>query len=387
MPMIQNDVVNQSDNFSEMPHSEVDSNVWVSQSRYSCCVVYVKKVIPTVGVTSSRWDVFIHLLRQESSRPKKEVLDTIAERYCNGIDAAASSSDRAVAFYNLIKNLPSTSTKVILQHKLNLHINGHASMKTPNILTAIDETEEQFIIKILRTDHSIPYNIQRVEEKQEQETCILLGLNKPPVALCPVEVISISHEDRNYIALKMPRFLCTLQDSPKTFHHTIVSQGRRLIEAIHYMHDRDIVHMDIKADNIFIGADKMWVLADFGSSKHIRYPITTSNLTNFVRYKLELAETKLDWLMLLLVLVKEPLEDRSNWISVICDKDEKYDSTAIDLYIRGLTTNSPLQMLLLELQELVSTFIAFDQHHLILLVSDFFHEIIINNKFLLLQLK
>lgn len=182
--------------------------------------------------------------------PKKEVLDRIAEHHYGGVDPAASSAERAVVFYEMIRDMPSTSTRVVL---------GPVSTKTPDILTAVDEAEEQFVLKIRRPSDRVPYDIHRVEMEQERETCTLLALKAPRVALCPVEVIFITYEDRNYIALKMPRFLTTLQDNPRAFHTAIVSRGRKLVEAVHYMHGKCIVHMDIKSDIIFIGADKTWV--------------------------------------------------------------------------------------------------------------------------------
>lgn len=248
--------------------------------------------------------------------------------------------------------MPSTSTRVVLQEQLNLHINGPVSTKTPDILTAVDEAEEQFVLKILRPSDRVPYDLHRVEMDQERETCILLALKTPCVALCPVEVISITYEGRSYIALKMPRFLTTLQDNPRAFHTAIVSRGQKLVEAVHYMHGKGIVHMDIKSDNIFIGADKTWVLGDFGSSKPIGAAVTTSNLKHYVRYQLTTAEKVYDWFMLLLVFVKESLDDKNTWIDVLCDAQDKYDANRIDQYIRGLAVGSPLQGLFLELQRL-----------------------------------
>lgn len=283
-------------------------------------------------------------------KPKKEVLDRIAERHYNGVDAAASSADRAVTFYVMIRDLPSTSTRVVLQNRLNLHINGPLSLATPDLLTAINEEDDLFVLKILRPNDRIPYDLHRLEMEQEKETCRLLGLESPTVALCPVEVISITYEDRVYDALQMPRFVTTLQDLPRAFHKSLVLHGRSLVNAVQYMHDKGVVHMDIKADNIFIGSDKTWVLGDFGSSKSIGAKITTSNLVHYVRYPLTTAETIYDWFMLLLVFLKESLQEKNTWISVLCDADEKYDADRIDQYIRGLSASSQLQRLLQELQ-------------------------------------
>ena len=154
---------------------------------------------------SSRWDRFLELLQKEKSRPRKEVLDRIAIHHYAAVDAAASSVERAVALYEMVKDLPSTSTRVVLQEQLNIHINGLSSPRTPNILTAVDESENLLVLKLLRPSDRVPYDIRRAEQQQERETCEILGLKNPQVeALCPVEVIDVVYEERHYWVLKMP---------------------------------------------------------------------------------------------------------------------------------------------------------------------------------------
>lgn len=63
-----------------------------------------------------------------------------------------------------------------------------------------------------------------------------------------------------------------------------------------------------------------------------------------------LAEPIYDWFMLLLVFLKESLDDKNTWIGVLCDSDEKYDGAKINAYILSLATDSPLQLLFVELQ-------------------------------------
>jgi len=300
-----------------------------------------------------RWELFCSLLAKAKINPNKDVLDRIAERHYAGIDAAASSLDRAVAFYKMIRDLPSTTTRVVIQEQLRLYINGPMSVVTPDILTAVDEAEDQFILKILRPRLlGPPYAVQKVENEREAEVCLELGLKTPSVALCPVEVIPICYENRNYTALKMPRFLSTLYDLPRFFHGSLATRGRCIAAAVQFMHGKGFVHMDIKSDNIFVGADKSWVLGDFGSAKKIGEPITTSSLVNFSPFRLTNAEVKYDWYMLLLMLLKESLESWDQWVTILCDENKKYNAKKIDEQIHLLETDSPLKTLLLELQDL-----------------------------------
>lgn len=45
---------------------------------------------------------------------------------------------------------------------------------------------------------------------------------------------------------------------------------KQIIEAIDYIHSQDIVHLDIKLDNILIDLNNNIKICDFGVSKHCR---------------------------------------------------------------------------------------------------------------------
>ena len=46
-----------------------------------------------------------------------------------------------------------------------------------------------------------------------------------------------------------------------------------LLNAVLYMHNKNILHNDIKADNVMVG-DKRTVLIDFGKATMIKFPLT-----------------------------------------------------------------------------------------------------------------
>ena len=108
------------------------------------------------------------MLQKEKSFPSKEVLDCIAIHHYAAVDTAASYVERAVALYEMVKDLPSTSTRVVLQEQLNLHINGPSSLHTPNIPTAVDESENLLVLKLLRPSDRVSYDIRRAEQQQER---------------------------------------------------------------------------------------------------------------------------------------------------------------------------------------------------------------------------
>ena len=247
------------------------------------------------------------------TEPDKMVLRELGLRYAANIDAVADSVDATVAFYRLVQSLPSTSTRLLVENSLQLHIKG-PSLSSPNIFTASDESSRKFVIKILRGTMSggAQYLIQSCEIFRECQAPIELGLSNPPVALVQTEVLTItdSFSSKVYKVLKMPRYLCTLAEEPKSWPRELLEQGARMREALSYMHDREVVHMDIKASNIFIAADGHWVLGDFGSSERIGEVITSSNLQAFSKTPVvgQAADTKYDWFMLLLVLLREYLQ-------------------------------------------------------------------------------
>ena len=160
-----------------------------------------------------------------------------------------------------------------------------------------------------------------MEYEQEEKTCMKLLLEMPPVALCKIDILKFNFDGISFTALKMPRYMLTLQQHPKTFPEQQLRNAGLLSDAFMYMHEKGIVHMDIKALNIFT-TNAQWVIGDFGSSKPVGDKVTSSNLL-VLRSGITVALPKYDWLMLLLVFLRETLSDRNQWIKKCCDESEK----------------------------------------------------------------
>ena len=292
------------------------------------------------------WKRFLKRLEEgRITNPDKYVLDRITERYYNAIDAAGSSVERAVNFYRMVKLIPGTKTVAIIANQLSLHINGPIREYQPNILTACDRSGGLFVLKLLSIDNGgLQYKLQHKEIFQEEETCKILSLEEPHVGLCKIDVLKVNLGFMICTALKMKWYIITLEEHPKTFPEQQIKNAKSLSTALEYMHGKGIVHMDIKASNIFI-SDTDWVIGDFGSSKPIGDCVTSSNLIMF-RSGITQALPKYDWLMLLLVFLRETLDDRKKWIQMFCIND-KLDDGCIEACIQNVE-NSDLKSILLD---------------------------------------
>jgi cyclin-dependent kinase 12/13 len=84
-----------------------------------------------------------------------------------------------------------------------------------------------------------------------------------------------------YLVLEyVPHDLTGLIQSNVNFSELAVKHiMRQLIEALQYMHNRDVVHRDIKSSNILLTADHTVKVADYGLARSMR---TKLNYTNKV---------------------------------------------------------------------------------------------------------
>ena len=118
-----------------------------------------------------------------------------------------------------------------------------------------------FTLKILRPfsdELTSGYQAQREEILREALAVGELNLSHPSVALVTIELLTVrkAESGREYNVLKLPRYMCTLGDQNNTrcWPRELLEEGIRMREAVQFMHQRGVVHTDIKAPNIFISA-------------------------------------------------------------------------------------------------------------------------------------
>lgn len=115
----------------------------------------------------------------------------------------------------------------------------------------------------------------------------------------------------------MPWFITTLRSLPSHSLSWFGREGRRLLDALQYIHENNYVHMDVKASNVFIDSDGHWFWGDFGSCKPLGAMVTSSTTQFCFCDPLWMtAHPKYDYFMFLLMLLIETLEDRKLYRSM-----------------------------------------------------------------------
>jgi serine/threonine protein kinase len=113
-------------------------------------------------------------------------------------------------------------------------------------------------------------------------------------------------------ALVMPRCLTTVSQSAKFYDEVINREGLCLVTALDYIHDKGLIHLNVKGSNIFVGKESgsPWCMGDFYSSRQVGEPVLS---TTFFFYKKDIRKTpalaEYDWYMLLVVILIESLDD------------------------------------------------------------------------------
>lgn len=198
----------------------------------------------------------------------------------------------------------------VLRDDANLSIDGpfNANSESASFFLANDtRSSEPFIVKY-------PHHLHSALELDVCEELKLSTLDmKSKEAITPVHVRRVqirkgeAGRRESISVLVMPQFCGTLASPVKWLtSDCLVSGAQRIISALNYLHEHNFVHMDVKADNIFISMDGGWYLGDFGSCVPVSAPIRSFTQI-FYWERLRLGETpaefRYDWAMLAVALI------------------------------------------------------------------------------------
>ena len=144
----------------------------------------------------------------------------------------------------------------------------------------------------------------------------------------------------------MPRYVTTLAEMAPLCEVALVDGLKDMIAAIEYVHSRNVVHMDIKGDNIFINGNGKWFLGDFGSCKY-----ELEETTSFTPYFLPEVPLKskplksYDWYMLGVTIVVQLF--KLEWKEKLCSIDTRIVNHSLVLRAAREVEHAPLRELLL----------------------------------------
>ncbi|KAJ3117384.1 hypothetical protein HDU96_006909 [Phlyctochytrium bullatum] len=153
-------------------------------------------------------------------------------------------------------------------------------LENPNIMIAFDlEEGKHLYIKILR----IPIRFDSRSDIAKKDaiateinTCAKLSASGIVglVKCDPVDVMVKYSEDLDvspslWSAIKMKLYMSSLTHIPQLTEKWLYHGFSRILEALKALHKLNLVHMDVKSDNVFVDCDAKWDLGDFGATRHI----------------------------------------------------------------------------------------------------------------------
>lgn len=139
-----------------------------------------------------------------------------------------------------------------------------------------------FVIYVFRDDALLSIISRKNEMDMEEKACSILGLkdgHSRSFVQCESFTITTQADEcateTSFRALLMPRYVTTLAETAQLCETALFAGFQQMIAAVEYMHSLNLVHMDIKGDNIFLDSQGKWFLGDFGSCKEEHKDITS----------------------------------------------------------------------------------------------------------------
>ena len=193
-----------------------------------------------------------------------------------------ASPDDAMLLYKQALAQPGTQTALNMVADLHIAVNGPWLPSHPQLVTGVDLRSKRLLVLKLLPPCS---DQQKMAAQSERHAIKTLGLDSlsPQSALvscCLVKVcISIQHAaaleigEGQYDAVKMPRFAAGLSQLPQLSDDIIYEGALRLESALQEMHAANLLHADVKSDNVVLNAADKWHLADYGACVEFGQPI------------------------------------------------------------------------------------------------------------------
>ncbi|KAA8496010.1 Calcium/calmodulin-dependent protein kinase type 1B [Porphyridium purpureum] len=143
------------------------------------------------------------------------------------------------------------------------------------VFCALDvDRNEMVAVKVMRR------NVNELQKKViERETQIIRQLDHPHV-VCAYDVFESEREVRIVMEYMSGGSLYSrIRDRGRMPENTAREMMSEILMALHYLHGKDIIHRDVKAENVLLDENGSCKLADFGLSRQL--PSGTSDASEF----------------------------------------------------------------------------------------------------------
>jgi hypothetical protein len=261
--------------------------------------------------------------------------------------ARVGDDEACLELYSEMKELPATFTRGRIQEDLNVSINGPLH-GLKSVLSAMDnETGRRYLIKLLSPPElnvSVTYAEKQEAIQLEVSSCKTVtdaaidGLVTSYVVKVRVENSQgLSVSIGEWFALKMRHYHSSLTQVPQLSPKLLYRGYLRMKNALIGLHSLNLVHMDVKSDNVFVDEEGIWNLGDFGSA---RAPgslcWTFTDVLN--PYQLVQLKTKvnpsMDFVCLCVMIAVEM--EKESWKTRLCGVHQKVQRDFIAQSLKGI---------------------------------------------------
>ena len=235
------------------------------------------------------------------------LMSTIISRFSTRLIVITSCTSEDVLdeeCYNLYfdaANLPGSLTRRTILREHNISVNGPLNPTYPNILSAVDSDGTPSVIKLLTyAELSVSCSIEARRESIDAEIKACTAITQKKLdGLVHYRLVTVHvHDTRGltvaqgeWNGLLAPQLIYSLAVTPQLNQGLLKSGYVRIKQALEELHTAtNLVHMDVKAANVFVNHSGLWFLGDHGSCRSAMSPIFTATV-DLNPYKLILGKT------------------------------------------------------------------------------------------------
>lgn len=226
-----------------------------------------------------------------------------------------ASPDDAMLLYKQALAQPGTQTALNMVADLQIAVTGPWLPSHPQLITGVDLQSKRLLVLKLLPPCSDQQKLAAQSERHAIEALGLDSLSQQSalVDCCLVKVcISIQHAtaleigEGQYDAVKMPRFAAGLSQLPQLSDDIIYEGALRLESALQEMHAANLLHADVKSDNVVLNTADKWHLADYGACVEFGQPIKSCTEVWYPgAMRNQTADAKYDWGLLVVLIAVE----------------------------------------------------------------------------------